>query len=106
MSVQQVPVARYVHEARGQVFEIDVIPMTLTSEDTARFFVAYVSRLDRGELVPVTNALGLREVFGPTESWAFQNACDLLDCGGWRADRDGGSRAALRPVSGGAPWES
>lgn len=94
--------ARYVHETHGQLFEIDVIPMTLTSEETTRFFVAYVSRLDRGELVPVTSRSGLREVFGPTEAWALQNACDLLDSGGWFAGCSVGDRAKQQPVDGGA----
>lgn len=70
--------ARYVHEVAGQVFEIDVTPMTSSSDIAAQFFVACIRQVDHAELVPVMSRLRRREVYGPTEAWALQNARDLL----------------------------
>lgn len=86
--------ARYCHTSRGQVFEIDVLSVTLIHDEIAPFFVAYVSLFDHGVLVPVCNSCGRREVYGPTEMWAFQNACHLVDAGVWRAHTD---RASKQP---------
>ena len=83
--------ARRIHQSKGRVFEIDVIPLDLTDEEFAPVFVACVARFDRGALVPVFSGC---EVYGPTEAWAFRNACDLLDAGVWRAERDTGAQAA------------
>lgn len=69
---------RSFHEVNGEVFEIDVCAMSWANDGVAQVFVAYVSRFDRTALVPVTNALGRREVYGPTEAWAVRNARDLL----------------------------
>ncbi|MCR4373692.1 MAG: hypothetical protein NUW22_02470 [Acidobacteria bacterium] len=76
---------RYFHEIDDEVFEIDVCAMAQGCDAVSPFFVAYVSRLDRSELVPVMSALGRREVYGPTEAWAVQNARDLLASNSWRA---------------------
>jgi hypothetical protein len=78
MSVQEVRMARYVHKVGNHVFEIDVAPMTSTSDTAAQVFVACIRQVDHTDLVPVMYRLRRREVYGPTEAWALQNARDLL----------------------------
>ncbi len=87
---------RYFHEVNGEIFEIDVCAMSWANDGVAEFFVAYVSRFDRTALVPVTNTLGRREVYGPTEAWAVRNARDMLASNTWRASTRCGPRCAPR----------
>lgn len=74
---------RHLREVGGTVFEIDVMPFAIDGACFAQFYVAYVSRLEDQLLVPVRTSRGRREVYGPTEAWALQNACDVLDSGAW-----------------------
>lgn len=87
---------RYFHEVNGEIFEIDVCAMSWANDGVAQLFVAYVSRFDRTALVPVTNALGRREVYGPTEAWAVRNARDMLASNTWRAGTRCGRDCARR----------
>lgn len=70
--------SRYFYEVHGQMFEIHVCAAGGADDAVLPFFVACTSRIDGCRLVPVTNALGRREVYGPTEAWAVRNARDLL----------------------------
>lgn len=75
--------SRYFYEVHGQMFEIHVCAAGGADDAVLPFFVACISRIDGCRLVPVTSALGRREVYGPTEAWAVSNARDLL-ANSWR----------------------
>ena len=76
--------ATHCYHAGGHDFEVDVFAIDTESDPPVAIYAARVTELGDGHRTPVQGKhQRAREVYGPTEEWAFRNVCALLDRGDW-----------------------
>jgi hypothetical protein len=76
--------ATHAYRTGGHDFEVDVYAIDTASDPPVALYAARITELDGGERTPIRGkGQRAREIYGPTEAWAFRNVCALLDHGDW-----------------------
>jgi len=81
--------SKYLHECKGERFEIDVDGLRLDDARAPQCFIARIRKVSgtRPKVV-VEKGRRRREVYGHTEAWALRNAQVVLDCGNWTVENE------------------